>query len=61
VRAHLAYLHIPVKGDATYGDIDETAAPGLHLHAWVISFIHPITSQPLRIEAPPPAWAQRQS
>jgi 23S rRNA pseudouridine1911/1915/1917 synthase len=61
VRAHLAYLRIPVKGDATYGQVDEGTNPGLHLHAWTVSFIHPITLQPLRIEAPPPAWAQRQS
>jgi 23S rRNA pseudouridine1911/1915/1917 synthase len=61
VRAHLAYLHIPVTGDTTYGDIDEAAVDGLHLHAWAISFIHPITLAPLRIEAPLPAWAKRQS
>jgi 23S rRNA pseudouridine1911/1915/1917 synthase len=57
VRAHLAYLGIPVCGDAIYG---ATAGGGqLHLHAWAISFLHPITGTPLRIEAPLPAWAQR--
>jgi 23S rRNA pseudouridine1911/1915/1917 synthase len=61
VRAHLAYLGIPVVGDATYGEVEEAAGGGLHLHAWTVSFVHPITLQPLRIEAPLPAWAQRQS
>jgi 23S rRNA pseudouridine1911/1915/1917 synthase len=64
VRAHLAYLGIPVVGDATYGqvnEIDDAADTSLHLHAWAISFIHPITLKPLRIEAPLPPWARRQS
>jgi len=60
VRAPLAYLGIPVAGDATYGQVDDATLAGLHLHAWVVSIIHPMTSQPLRIEAPLPAWAQRQ-
>jgi 23S rRNA pseudouridine1911/1915/1917 synthase len=62
VRVHLAYLDIPVVGDATYGEVDEEATSGrLHLHAWAVSLVHPITMKPLRVEAPLPAWAQRQS
>ena len=64
VRAHLSYLGMPVTGDGTYGETNEaeqTADHGLHLHAWAISFVHPMTLQPLRIEAPPPGWARRQS
>jgi 23S rRNA pseudouridine1911/1915/1917 synthase len=57
VRAHLAYLGVPVLGDGTYGQPSETERD-LHLHAWAISFLHPITGKPLRIEAPPPAWAK---
>jgi 23S rRNA pseudouridine1911/1915/1917 synthase len=60
VRAHLAYLGIPVVGDATYGQV-AAADTSLHLHAWAISLIHPITLKPLRIEAPLPDWARRQS
>jgi len=59
VRAHLAYLGIPVAGDATYGRADDATCAGLHLHAWAVSIVHPITSKLLRIEAPLPAWAQR--
>ncbi len=59
VRAHLAYLGIPVMGDAIYGQVDQDAHADLHLHAWAVSFVHPTTGQPLRIEAPLPAWARR--
>lgn len=58
VRAHLAYLGIPVRGDATYGEADPPS--GLHLHAWAVSFLHPVTARPLRIEAPLPDWARPQ-
>jgi 23S rRNA pseudouridine1911/1915/1917 synthase len=64
VRAHLAYLGIPVAGDGTYGQVDESdgaADSNLRLHARAVSFVHPITLKPLRIEAPLPAWARRQS
>jgi 23S rRNA pseudouridine1911/1915/1917 synthase len=61
VRAHLAYLGIPVLGDATYGQGGDESSPGLHLHAWTISLLHPTTGKPLRIEAPLPRWAQRRA
>jgi 23S rRNA pseudouridine1911/1915/1917 synthase len=61
IRAHLAYLKIPVAGDTTYGQVDHTHGSGLHLHAWAITLVHPITGSPLRIEAPLPSWAQRRS
>ena len=46
VRAHLAYLGIPVKGDGTYGQVDDDATDvvphlGLHLHAWAERFGSP--------------------
>ncbi|HJX66072.1 MAG TPA: RluA family pseudouridine synthase [Polyangia bacterium] len=60
VRAHLAYLGIPVLGDTTYGDTSSDAEPPalLHLHAAAIVFKHPTTGQLLRIEAPLPTWAR---
>lgn len=57
VRAHLAYLGIPVVGDAVYGQLDEGTGD-LHLHAWAVSFVHPTTGKPMRIEAPIPPWAR---
>ena len=59
VRAHLAYLGIPVLGDATYGEPANDGGTDLHLHAGTISLLHPITGKPLRIEAPLPTWAVR--
>ena len=60
VRAHLAYLGVPVVGDTTYGESSENADPPavLHLHAASIVFKHPTTGQLLRLEAPLPEWAR---
>lgn len=60
VRAHLAYLGVPVVGDTTYGETGADAEPraALHLHAAAIVFKHPTTGQLLRIEAALPTWAR---
>ena len=60
VRAHLAYLGVPVVGDSTYGaaGADQEPPASLHLHAAAIVFRHPTTGQVLRIEAPLPDWAR---
>lgn len=56
IRVHLAAIGHPLVGDATYGRgggpmvIDRPA-----LHAWRLSFQHPIGGQPMEFEAPPPA------
>jgi 23S rRNA pseudouridine1911/1915/1917 synthase len=59
VRAHLAYLGIPVRGDALYGRVEPDI--DLRLHAGAVGLAHPITGQPLRITAPPPAWVRAYS
>lgn len=56
VRAHLAYLGTPVLGDRTYGD--GSGDDPLHLHAWKVSLVHPMTQAPLQIESPLPSWAR---
>jgi RluA family pseudouridine synthase len=58
IRAHLAALDLPLAGDVLYGGsvtlIERTA-----LHARAIDFDHPLTHDPLHIEAPyPPDFAQ---
>ena len=65
IRIHLWHLGFPVCGDSVYlpgkktGDT-QTLAVGdspLCLHAWKISFTHPLTKNPMEFTAPPPAWA----
>jgi UPF0176 protein len=65
IRVHLWHFGFPVCGDPVYlpgktiGDTQTLAvddAP-LCLHAWKISFTHPLTKQPVEFSAPPPSWA----
>ncbi|MEI9864330.1 MAG: pseudouridine synthase [Limisphaerales bacterium] len=65
IRIHLWHLGFPVSGDSVYlpgkklGDT-QTLGIGdspLCLHAWKISFLHPLTKKPMEFIAPPPAWA----
>jgi UPF0176 protein len=65
IRIHLWHLGFPVCGDSVYlpgnktGDT-QTLAVGdspLCLHAWKISFTHPLTKKPMEFCAPAPAWA----
>lgn len=62
VRAHAAFLGIPLLGDSLYGsqrstrsleEILGTAAPAFLLHAETISFPHPITRKVIALTAPP--------
>ena len=61
IRVHLAHLGHPILGDDKYGDFElnrRLRSLGLRrmfLHAASIRLAHPITGQPLAIEAPLPA------
>jgi RluA family pseudouridine synthase len=65
IRIHLAHLGLPVRGDPAYltgnalGDtqILSVDAPPLCLHAWRITFTHPLDQQRATFTAPPPEWA----
>ena len=65
IRVHLWHLGFPIVGDRTYqsghaiGETQTLAAgdPPLCLHAWRLSFIHPISKQRVSFEANPPVWA----
>jgi UPF0176 protein len=65
IRIHLWHLGFPVCGDAVYlpeKEIGHTQTlaigdPSLCLHAWRISFVHPLTKKPTEFSAPTPAWA----
>jgi 23S rRNA-/tRNA-specific pseudouridylate synthase len=64
IRIHLAHLGLPVCGDPAYLgsglgesqtlDVDD---PPLCLHAWRISFRHPLDQRLVTFAAMPPAWA----
>lgn len=54
IRVHLQALGCPVTGDYLYGR-EHPLLPGrFALHSAALSFVHPITGQALRFEAPPP-------
>jgi UPF0176 protein len=65
IRIHLAHLGYPVCGDPAYlmgstlGESQtlEVGAPPLCLHAWRISFQHPLDQQTVTFTAIPPGWA----
>lgn len=54
IRALLASIGCPVKGDVKYGDRRGNRDRSIHLHAWKLSFPHPNTGEPLTFICPPP-------
>ena len=55
LRVHLASIGHPILGDALYASDDVAArTPRLMLHASVLQFRHPVTSDALRIESAVP-------
>jgi 23S rRNA pseudouridine1911/1915/1917 synthase len=62
IRVHMAFAGHPLVGDATYGRRQGPAAveafPRQALHAASLGFVHPLTGEALRFEAPLPADMQ---
>ena len=54
IRVHLHHLGTPILGDPIYGKKHEIPTPRLMLHAWKLSFDHPVTAEKMRFTAPPP-------
>ena len=55
IRVHMAYIGHPIVGDTLYGNSSykiNTQA----LHAFEISFVHPITHKSITIKSPEPGW-----
>ena len=54
IRVQLSAIGSPVKGDVKYGARRSNKDRSIHLHAWKISFKHPITKEVVAVVAPPP-------
>lgn len=54
IRATLASLGCPIKGDIKYGSRRTNDNASIHLHARKIEFNHPVKKTPVTIIAPPP-------
>ncbi len=55
IRAQLSSIGCPIKGDLKYGARKTNGPNGIHLHARKISFIHPVSNEPIEIIANPPS------
>ena len=55
IRAQLAAIGCPVKGDLKYGFSRSNEDGGISLVAKKIEFIHPVKKELIRVEADPPA------
>ncbi|MFN3942593.1 MAG: RluA family pseudouridine synthase [Flavobacterium sp.] len=54
IRAQLSEIGCSIKGDLKYGAARSNPDGGIHLHAWKLEFIHPVTKEVLSITAPVP-------
>ncbi len=55
IRVHLTSLKSPIIGDTVYGGKCDIEAERQMLHAWKLSFKHPVTHKEVAITAPIPA------
>jgi 23S rRNA pseudouridine1911/1915/1917 synthase len=54
IRAQLAAIDCPIKGDVKYGFRRKNKDRSIHLHAWQLHFQHPVSKEEIQIEAPVP-------
>lgn len=54
IRAQLSVIGCPIKGDLKYGFGRSNPDGSIHLHARAIKFQHPVSNNPMFIQAPPP-------
>jgi 23S rRNA pseudouridine1911/1915/1917 synthase len=55
IRAQLAAINCPIKGDLKYGFDRSNPDGGIHLHARKLAFIHPVSKESILITAPTPS------
>lgn len=54
IRAQLAEIGSPIKGDVKYGARRKNRDRSIHLHAWKLSFAHPVNKEQINLTAPIP-------
>ncbi len=54
IRVHMQYIEKPILGDSTYGRKKQTDPFGQYLHAYKLSFNHPVSGEPLSFETDMP-------
>ncbi len=65
IRVQLAHIGCPLRGDTKYGFKRAQAGGLIDLHAWKLSFEHPVSQEKVHLTAPLPAdqavWAAMQA
>ncbi len=51
IRAQLSAINCPIKGDLKYGFPRSNKDGGIHLHAYKITFMHPVKKTPIHLLA----------
>lgn len=54
IRAQLSYINCPIRGDLKYGAKRSNPDGSISLHAYKLTFTHPVTKEELTIIASPP-------
>jgi len=54
IRAQLAAIGCPIKGDVKYGFKRKNKDRSIHLHAWSLGFEHPVSKEKVVLKADPP-------
>ncbi len=54
IRVHMHHIGTPILGDPIYGKKHELPTPRLLLHAWQLTFNHPVSGKKIHFTAPPP-------
>lgn len=55
IRAQLAAIGCPIKGDVKYGFKRGNKDRSIHLHAWKLQFMHPVSDERVELVADVPA------